>query len=94
MLHAENDAPDINDWLKDAVKCKAREIRGFALCIMKDKDAVMRARSTQFSNAILEGTVNKTKAIKRAMFNRANPDVLRAKVLYSGMKWNWNYHPN
>ena len=94
MLHAENDAPDINDWLKDAVKCKAREIRGFALCIMKDKDAVMRACSTQFSNAILEGTVNKTKAKKRAMFNRANPDVLRAKVLYSGMKWNWNYHPN
>ena len=94
MLHAENDAPDINDWLKDAVKCKAREIRGFALCIMKDKDAVIRACSTQFSNAILEGTVNKTKAIKRAMFNRANPDVLRAKVLYSGMKWNWNYHPN
>ena len=79
MLHAENDAPDINDWLKDAVKCKAREIRGFALCIMKDKDAVMRACSTQFSNAILEGAVNKTKAIKRAMFNRANPDVLRAK---------------
>jgi len=94
LLHAEEDAPDINDWQKDAVKCKVREIRGFALCIMKDKDAVMRACSTNFSNAILEGTVNKTKAIKRAMFNRANPDVLRAKVLYSGMKWDWNFHPN
>ena len=94
LLHAEDDAPEINDWLKDVVKCKVREIRGFALCIMKDKDAVMRACSTNFSNAILEGTVNKTKAIKRAMFNRANPDVLRAKVLYGGMKWDWNFHPN
>ncbi|MBQ3699738.1 MAG: hypothetical protein II886_07495, partial [Prevotella sp.] len=42
----------------------------------------------------LEGTVNKAKAIKRSMFNRANPDVLRAKILYSGMKWGWNYHLN
>ena len=94
MLHAENDAPGMDDWLKDALKCKVREIRTFALYVRNDRDAVMRACSTNFSNAILEGTVNKTKAIKRAMFNRANPDVLRAKVLYSRIKWDWNYHPN
>ena len=94
MLHAEEDAPDTNDWLRDAVKCKVREIRGFALCIIKDKDAVIRACSTNFSNAILEGNVNKTKAIKRSMFNRAKADVLRAKGLYSDLKWDWNYHPN
>lgn len=94
MLHAEDDAPGMDDWLKDALRCKVKEIRGFALCIKKDKDAVMRACTTNFSNAILEGNVNKTKAIKRAMYNRATPEVLRAKVLYSGMKWNWNFHPN
>ena len=49
---------------------------------------------TNYSNALLEGTVNKTKAIKRSMFNRANADVLRAKLLYSGLKCDWNYHPN
>jgi hypothetical protein len=94
MLHAEENAPNMDDWLKDAVKCKIREIRGFALCIKKDKEAVVRACSTNYSNALLEGTVNKTKAIKRSMFNRANADVLRAKLLYSSMKWDWNYHPN
>ena len=94
MLHAEENAPNMDDWLKDAVKCKIREIRGFALCIKKDKEAVVRACSTNYSNALLEGTVNKTKAIKRSMFNRANADVLRAKLLYSCMKWDWNYHPN
>ena len=94
MLHAEDDAPGMDDWLKDAVKCKIREIRGFALCIRKDKEAVIRACTTNYSNALLEGTVNKTKAIKRSMFNRANADVLRAKLLYSSMKWDWNYHPN
>jgi len=94
MLHQENDAPSMDDWLKDAVKCKIREIRGFALCIRKDKEAVIKACSTNYSNALLEGTVNKTKAIKRSMFNRANADVLRAKLLYSGMKRDWNYHLN
>ena len=94
MLHAEDDAPCMDDWLKDAIRCKIREIRSFALCVRKDKEAVIRACSTNYSNALLEGTVNKTKAIKRSMFNRANADVLRAKLLYSGMKWDWNYHPN
>ena len=27
-------------------------------------------------------------------FDWANADVLRAKLLYSGMKWDWNHHPN
>ena len=94
MLHDEKDAPSMDDWLKDAVKCKIRDFRGFALCVRKDKQAVIKACSTNYSNALLEGTVNKTKAIKRSMFNRANADVLRAKLLYSGMKCEWNYHPN
>ena len=41
-----------------------------------------------------EGTVNKAKAIKRGMYNRANADVLRAKMIYAGLKWDWNHHPN
>jgi hypothetical protein len=94
MLHQEDDAPSMDDWLKEAVRCKIREIRSFALCVRKDKEAVIGACSTYYSNALLEGTVNKTKAIKRSMFNRANADVLRAKLLYSGMKWDWNHHPN
>ncbi|MBE6260550.1 MAG: transposase [Prevotella sp.] len=70
MLHAEDDAPDVDDWLKDAVKCKVREIRGFTLRVRKGREAVMIACSTNFSNAILEGTVNKTKVIKMAMFSQ------------------------
>ena len=94
MIHAEDDAPDMDDWLKEASRCKIRDIKGFAQYIRKDKETVVRACSCSFNNALLEGTVNKTKAIKRGMFNRAKPDVLRAKVIYSGMKWDWNFHPN
>ena len=49
---------------------------------------------TRFNNGLLEGTVNKAKAIKRSMYNRANADVLRAKMVFGGMKWDWNYHLN
>jgi len=28
------------------------------------------------------------------MYNRANADVLRAKMIYAGLKWGWNYHLN
>ena len=94
MLHNEDDAPTMDDWLKEAAACQVKEIRGFAEYIRKDRKAVELACVTCFNNGLLEGTVNKTKAIKRSMYNKANADVLRAKVLYSGMKWDWNYHLN
>ena len=94
MLHDEDDAPSMDEWLTEAGACQLKEIRGFAEYIRKDRKAVELACKTSFNNGLLEGTVNKAKAIKRTMFNRAKPEVLRAKMLYSGMKWEWNYHPN
>ena len=94
MLHDEDEAPTMDEWLKEAAACQVKEIRGFAEYIRKDRKAVEQACCTCFNNGLLEGTVNKTKAIKRSMFNRAKADVLRAKLLYCGMKWDWNYHPN
>ena len=52
------------------------------------------ACQTRFNNGLLEGTVNKAKAIKRGMYNRAKTDVLRAKMIYADLKRDWNYHPN
>lgn len=94
MLHGEDDAPQMEDWLKDAAVCPVKEIRGFAEYVCNDRCAVDMACKTKFSNGLLEGTVNKAKAIKRSMYNRAKPEVLRAKMIYAGMKWDWNYHLN
>ncbi|MBO6059219.1 MAG: ISL3 family transposase, partial [Bacteroidaceae bacterium] len=94
MLHDEDDAPTMDEWLKEATMCQVEEIRDFAEYIRKDRMAVEQACHTCFNNGLLEGTVNKAKAIKRSMFNRANADVLRAKLLYGNLKWDWNYHPN
>ena len=94
MLHDENDAPTMDEWLKEAAACQAKEIRVFAEYIRNDRKAVEQACCTCFNNGLLEGTVNKAKAIKRSMYNRAKADVLRAKLLYGNLKWDWNYHLN
>ena len=59
MIHAENDAPDIDNWLKEASRCKIRNIKGFAQYVRKDKDAVVRACGSSFNNALLEGIGSK-----------------------------------
>jgi transposase len=38
---------------------------------------------TNYSNGMMEGTVNKIKVIKRTMFNRASIELLRAKAIYA-----------
>ena len=94
MLRDEDDAPGMDEWITEAGACQLKEIRGFAEYIRKDRKAVELACQTSFNNGLLEGTVNKAKAIKRSMFNRAKPEVLRAKMIYGGLKWDWNHHPN
>lgn len=94
MLHGEENVYTIYEWLKEAEACPLKEIRGLARYIRKDRNAVEQACQTSFSNALLEGTVNKAKAIKRSMFNRAGPDVLRAKLLYSNNFGGEFYHLN
>lgn len=68
---------------REAEACPLKEIRGFAKYIRKDRNAVEQACRTAFNNGLLEGTVNKAKALKRNMFNKAGPAVLRAKLLYA-----------
>ena len=94
MLHGEDDAPAVDDWLKEAAKCPVKEIRGFAEYVSSDRKAVEMACKTLFNNGLLEGTVNKAKVIKRSMYNRAKPEVHSAKMIYGGMKWDSNYKIN
>lgn len=92
MIHVRDGAPDIDTWIKEAEECECRKLSSFAEYIKKDRKAVEQAYLTNFSNAKLEGNVNRGKAIKRSMFNRAGMPVLRAKMIYQGhtepLKWN------
>ena len=94
MIHGEEGAPDVTAWIEQARECRVREVTEFAEFIGKDKAAVEQACMTNYSNAVMEGTVNKIKAVKRSMYNRAHVQILRAKLIYGGEKQNWVYHLN
>lgn len=72
----------LDEWMKKAKKAKCKAIVKFAANIEDDKQAVKAASQTEYSNALLEGTVNRIKCIKRTMYNRAGIELLRAKVIY------------
>ena len=83
MIAAEDDSPELDDWIEDAKRCHCVELHRFAEYIESDKEAVRKAYETNFSNGIMEGTINKIKEIKRSMFNRAGIKLLRAKIIYA-----------
>ncbi len=58
-------------------------LTNFAYGIEKDRETVQAVIDVPFSNGLLEGTVNKIKAVKRQMFNKAGIKLLRAKILHS-----------
>ena len=75
---------DLDDWLNRAASSAMPTLRSFAAGIRRDYDAVKAAASTAWSNGPVEGQVNRLKFIKRQMFGRANFDLLRRRVLYTG----------
>ena len=84
MIHGREGAPDVSTWIKEAEACHYSKIYAFAQYIKKDARAVEQACLTNYSNALLEGNVNRGKAIKRSMYNRAGIAPLRAKMIYQG----------
>ena len=62
-------------------KSDLKTLREFAVGIKRDKEAVQNAMDIYLNNGVLERTVNKTKAIKRQMFNRANITLLVNKLI-------------
>lgn len=74
----------LDEWIGLAEKDK--DMHSFVEYVKSDKEAVELACTTNYSNGIMEGTVNKIKEIKRTMFNRAEIELLRAKVTYANYK--------
>lgn len=82
MIHARDGAPDVTTWIKESESCPYSQISSFVAYIRKDVKAIEQACITNYSNAIMEGNVNRAKAIKRSMYNRAGIRTLRAKMVY------------
>ena len=61
-----------------------KALRIFAAGLKTDYAAVRAALTMQWSNGQVEGQVNRLKLLKRQMYGRANFDLLRLRVLYTG----------
>jgi len=68
-------------WATQAETSPVSELRGFAKGLRKDWAAVTAGLTVSYSSGAVEGHVNRIKMIKRQMYGRANPDLLRKRVL-------------
>lgn len=68
-------------WFTRASQSLLTEFQGFAQGLIRDKEAVISAIATTFSNGQTEGHVNRLKTIKRQMFGRGKLDLLRKRIM-------------
>ena len=68
-------------WAGNAEASPVPELRGFAKGLRKDWAAVTAGLTLPYSSGVVEGHVNRIKMIKRQMYGRAKPDLLRKRVL-------------
>lgn len=82
-LFDRKESMTLAEWIEEAEKEEDEDLKSYTEYIKNDKAAVQMACTTNYSNGVMEGTVNKIKEIKRTMFNRAGIELLRAKVVYA-----------
>lgn len=75
-------------WLDSYGQSPISELKSFAYGIKMDIKAVNNAIELDTSNGIVEGYVNKLKAVKRVMYGRASVELLRTKMIFSRLGFN------
>lgn len=79
----EHDVDGLYAWLRRTETCPITELQAVARSMWLDKRAIEAAVALEWSNGQVEGSVNKLKVFKRAMFGRARFDLLRQRVLHA-----------
>lgn len=75
------EADPLPAWIDDAIETDLAPIVRFARTLNRDFDAVKNAVEMPWSNGQAEGQINRLKTLKRAMYGRAGPELLRARML-------------
>jgi transposase len=68
-------------WLKDAQLSGLYAMQRFARTLRRDIEAVRNAFKEPWSNGQTEGQINRLKTLKRAMYGRDGPELLRTRML-------------
>ena len=80
---AERRPEALGRWLDAAKGGEVAEMAGFAQGLSKDYEAVKAGLTHEWSNAQVEGQINRLKFIKRQMYGRANFDLLKARFMHA-----------
>lgn len=79
----ERRSDELRGWLINARRSGVAEFVSFANGLTSDLQAVRTALEDEWSNGPVEGQVHRLKLVKRQMYGRGKPDLLRARVLYA-----------
>jgi transposase len=71
----------LEQWMTAATATGEPALRSFVTGLRADQDAVTAGLSLPWSSGSVEGHVNRIKMLKRQMYGRASPDLLRRRVL-------------
>lgn len=75
------DPDQLEQWIDDAIDTDLAEMQRFARVLHRDLDAVKNAIALPWNNGQAEGQINRLKTLKRAMYGRAGPELMRARML-------------
>ena len=79
--YSGKDIEAVKLWCATYAQCRFPAICSFINGINADVDAFYNSMKYTYNNGLLEGSVNKLKAVKRSMYGRASYALLRAKLL-------------
>jgi transposase len=71
----------LKHWIDDAIHSGLAFLARFARVPRRDIDVVCKAIDLPWSNCRAEAQVNRLKTIKCAMYGRAGPEFLRARMM-------------
>ncbi len=71
----------IKQWINDAIHSGLAFLARFARVLRVDLEVICNAIDLSWSNGQAEGQINRLKTIKRAMFGRAGPELLKARMI-------------
>ena len=80
----ERQGERLDAWLHKAEAQGIAELRGFALSLKRDYDAVKAGLTLEWSQGPVEGHVHRLKLLKRQAYGRASFQTLRKRVLQCG----------
>jgi transposase len=71
----------LDDWIAAVDADDLPHLHSFTTGLKRDHAAVLNGLTLTHNSGAVEGNVNRIKMIKRQMYGRANPDLLRKRVL-------------